>query len=146
MLLLDVRLLLFVLVYYYLYIIQNCYYFNFGKITKTLFSAKLAKDSFLLFRQNWLKYVINNKRTYNKTTEGGRIRLEKDVRFKELFLRRGGSRAGTADYMVHTVSPEKKRKNREKIFILSVVVYYCRRCVSFCLCCVQISFLCTLLS
>jgi len=46
MLLLDVRLLLYVLVYYYLYIIQNCYYFNFGKITKTLFSAKLENICF----------------------------------------------------------------------------------------------------
>ena len=51
------------------------------------------------------------------------------------------------DYMVHTVSPEKKEKKiAKKIFILSVVVYHCRRHVSFCLCCVQISFPCTLLS
>lgn len=79
MLLLDVRSLLFVLVYYYLYIIQNCYYFNFGKITKTLFSAKLgnicfcgmsetAKNTLLITNQH-LKNIENALKTpYLKET------------------------------------------------------------------------------
>jgi hypothetical protein len=57
-----------------------------------------------------------------------------------------GDRAGTADYMVHTLFPEKKKKKSREKNILDIVVNYRRRRAFSCVSRVLMLLACTLLS